>query len=381
MVTSIFLEGLGIFVCDDMPGVRGLIMIGYALDWRRANLHGPDLGNSALDDRTRLVLEVKNSLFRQKTNVWGRMLLTANWREWYRFRHLQACLVSGTKFEDYVSEILSIHHDDFLNPAPSGSLGDGGCDGLAESGTIFYACYGQRPGRDAERELARKIKSDFARGFAEWDTFHTWRFVTNAPVGPLAVKTFTALQQTYGVSSVRPLTLRIFKSDDLWTLVVGRFDFSELNSLFPGAPGVENIELADLLPLLDTLGNSGQDLDIDSHIAPVPSNKMDFNDLPEASRIEFNAGRLLARRINRWYEESSDPDLYDKHGQRFKALYQEALLITHVPAEILERLYVSVAGPNFRMDGRRANAAFAVVSYFFDGCHIFKNPTLIPDSA
>lgn len=60
MVTSIFLEGLGFFVCDDMPGVRGLIMIGYALDWRRANLHGPDLGDSALDDRTRLVLEVKN---------------------------------------------------------------------------------------------------------------------------------------------------------------------------------------------------------------------------------------------------------------------------------------------------------------------------------
>lgn len=303
------------------------------------------------------------------------MLLTANWREWYRFRHQQACFESGTKFEDYVSRILGVFHNDFVNPAPSGSLGDGGCDGLAESGTIFYACYGQRPGRDAERELARKIGSDFARGLAEWDTFHTWRFVTNAPVGPLAVRAFTGLQQAHGASSVRPLALRIFKSEDLWTLVVGTFDFPILNDLFPGAPGVENIELADLLPLLDSLGTSDQELEIGGSILPVPLDKMDFNNLPEASRIEFNAGRLLARRIDRWYEESSDPDLYDKHGKRFRALYLEARAVTENPAEILERLYVSVAGPNFRMDGRRANAAFAVVSYFFDGCHIFEKPT------
>lgn len=303
------------------------------------------------------------------------MLLTANWREWYRFRHQQACFESGTKFEDYVSQILGVFHDDFVNPAPSGSLGDGGCDGLAESGTIFYACYGQRPGRDAERELARKIGSDFARGLAEWDTFHTWRFVTNAPVGPIALKAFTGLQQAHGASSVRPLALRIFKSEDLWTWVVGTFDFPILNELFPGAPGVENIELADLLPLLDSLGTSDQDLEIGGSILPVPLDKMDFNNLPEASRIEFNAGRLLARRIDRWYEESSEPELYDKHGKRFKALYREARAVTEKPAEILERLYVSVAGPNFRMDGRRANAAFAVVSYFFDGCHIFEKPT------
>lgn len=28
------------------------------------------------------------------------------------------------------------------------------------------------------------------------------------------------------------------------------------------------------------------------------------------------------------------------------------------------------------MDGKRANAAFAVVSYFFDSCHIFEMPTI-----
>ena len=89
------------------------------------------------------------------------MLMTSNWRDWYHLRHQQGCLVSGAQFEDYVTRILARFHDDFTNPAPSGTLGDGGCDGLADAGKILYACYGQRPARNAERELQAKLVSDF----------------------------------------------------------------------------------------------------------------------------------------------------------------------------------------------------------------------------
>ena len=304
------------------------------------------------------------------------MLLTANWRDWYHFRHQQECFKSGSTFEDYVAKVLGRYHDDFVNPAPAGTFGDGGCDGLAESGAIFYACYGQRPGRNAERELAAKINSDFARGQSQWTSFHTWKFVTNAPVGPESLRALTALQQSHGPTSARPLTIRLVKPDDLWQDVVGTLDVTVLNELFPGAPGAENVELADLLPLLDALDTAGSVIDRGGDVLPVPASKMDFNALPEASRLEFNSGRLLAPRIDRWYEESSDPSLYDVHGERFRSLYQEARAVTAVPDEVLERLYVSVAGTNFRMDGKRANAAFAVVSYFFDSCHIFETPPI-----
>lgn len=302
------------------------------------------------------------------------MLLTANWRDWYHFRHQQECFKSGTAFEDYVSKVLGRFHDDFVNPAPSGTLGDGGCDGLADSGTIFYACYGQRPGRSAERELATKISSDFARGLTQWASFHTWKFVTNAPAGPESLKALTELQQAHDLASERPLTIRLVKSEDLWVQAVGTLAVDVLNELFPGAPGAENVELADLIPLLDALDTAGSTIESGADVLPVPVSKMDFNSLAEASRLEFNAGRLLAPRIDRWYEESSDPGLYDIHGERFRSLYREARAVTADPAETLERLYVSVAGANVRMDGRRANAAFAVVSYFFDSCHIFETP-------
>lgn len=302
------------------------------------------------------------------------MLLTPNWREWYHFRHQQACHASGAQFEEYVTRCLGHFHDDFTNPSPAGTLGDGGCDGLAEAGRILYACYGQRPARNAERELQGKLESDFTRGRASWDTFEIWRFVTNAPVGPESLKTFTGLQRQHAAGAKRPLELRIWSPDHLWDNAVGQLSVEILNDLFPGAPGIANLELADLLPLLDTLGNSDGADDVAAEILPVPSNKMDFNDLPEASRLEFNSGRRMAARIERWYGEASDPSIYDSHGERFKEIYLGIRKVTADPAEILERIYVAVAGPNFRMDAKRANAAYAVVSYFFDGCHIFEMP-------
>ncbi|WP_448811715.1 ABC-three component system protein [Agromyces bauzanensis] len=289
-------------------------------------------------------------------------------------RHQQACFESGAQFEGYVTDVLTRHHDDYINPAPAGTLGDGGCDGLAESGTILYACYGQRPMRDAERELSKKLRSDFARGSTEWTAFTMWRFVTNAPVGPLTLRTHAELQQQHGPDSERPLTLRIWQTDKLWSDVVGKLSQQDLDELFPGAPGIANVELGDLLPLLDALDTVQTPKDVGASIPPVPETKMAFNQLSEAARIEFNAGRLMAPRIDRWYSESSDPTVFDAHGDRFKQLYLEARATVSDPTEILERLYVALAGPNFRMDSKRANAAYAVVSYFFDSCHIFETP-------
>lgn len=303
------------------------------------------------------------------------VLLTSSWREWYHFRHQQECFKSGTAFEAYVTSALDRFHDDFVNPSPAGTMGDGGCDGLAESGTILYACYGQRPGRDAERELKNKLESDFARGLASWGTFTTWRFVTNAPAGTETIRSLTALQQAHGPEAHRPLTLRLWNPQRLWDKVVGRLEQRVLNELFPGAPGIENVELADLIPLLDRLGEAAPEAgDTGGRIPPVPITKMDHNDLAEGSRVEFNAGRVLAPRIERWYAEHSDPDLSDRQGDRFRTLYGEVRARVSDPTEILERLYVSLAGTNFRMDAKRANAAYAVVAYFFDSCHIFETP-------
>lgn len=178
------------------------------------------------------------------------------------------------------------------------------------------------------------------------------------------------------ISPVRSaLSTANLASADLWTNIVSKLPPEVLNELFPGAPGIADLELSDLLPLLDALGKPSDDTEAAASVLPVPPNKMDFNNLPEGSRVEFNCGRLLAPRIAAWYADHSDPLLADAHGQRFKEIYRAACELTRKPTEILERIYVAAAGPDFRMDAKRANAAYAMVSYFFDSCHIFEMPS------
>ncbi|WP_156910330.1 ABC-three component system protein [Nocardia mangyaensis] len=271
-------------------------------------------------------------------------LASANWRDWYRFRHREECFRSGAAYEEYIAKVLGHFHDDFLNPFPTGTFGDGGCDGIAEAGSIAYACYGQRPGRNAEEELAKKVRPDFDRAYGVWATFSTWRIVTNAPVGPKASAVFVDLQQTHHAHPLRPLKIRHFGTDKLWTDMVSKLDVDVLDELFPGVPGAANVELQDLIPLLDKLGTESPSPDAAGTIQPVPPDKMEFNELPESSRVAFNSGRLLAPRINEWYAGASDPALYDAHGERFRALYRDIRAVTTQPAEILERLYVALAG-------------------------------------
>ena len=38
----------------------------------------------------------------------------------------------------------------------------------------------------------------------------------------------------------------------------------------------------------------------------------------------------------------------------------------------MEQIYIAVGGSDFRLDQSRANAVYAIASYFFDSCDIFE---------
>lgn len=238
----------------------------------------------------------------------------------------------------------------------------------------MYACYGSRAQRDAERRLRLKMESDFNRALESWDSFREWRFVTNAPAGPECGRFLIDIQQTYGPHAERTIAARFWDGNQFWSEIVGTLAPAELNNLFPGAPGIENVELSDLVPLLDVLGVDSEFSEQESSINPVPVAKMDYNRLPLANRLEFNAGRTMASRIDRWFAEQSTPDLRDHQGRNFRHIYEQHRLSTTEPSEIIERIYASIGGPNIRFDGRRANAVYAITAYFFDSCHIFEEP-------
>ena len=306
------------------------------------------------------------------------------WKHWYRSQHNDRCHRSGDRFEQYVSDILlRLHPDDFINPDPMGTDGDGGCDGIAEGGTLIYACYGAdlRRGLDTttttkDSRTAAKITSDLKRALAQWPDFNTWRFVTNASIGPTTTRTIVDLQNKHKSNPNHPIKVELWRApDDLWLHAVRHLTIDQLDSLIPGAPRAQDVELNDLVELIDRLtDNAPSPTQIQDHIKVVPRTKMDFNQIPQRNQVEFNEGRLQATRIDNWFAEQSSPDLRDTKASRFAEIYEQAKAATTVPSEIVEVIYTAVGGEGFRHSSSLANAVYAVTAYFFDSCDIFEEP-------
>lgn len=303
-------------------------------------------------------------------------MIDSAWKSWYRAQHERLCNASGEAFERYITAVLSRLHADYIDPDPMGTLGDGGCDGFADNGTILYACYGRRATTNIDRKTKEKLVADFARGCSNWPGFKTWRFVTNAPFGTTPTKALIALRKLHAANAERPLTLELWKApDDLWWNAVNKLTQAQLDEVMPGVPHAQNVQLADLVELIENLETIDvQDADRLETIRPVPSTKMDFNQLPATTRTEFNEGRILSSRIDRWFAEQADPALRDTKAASFRTIYEKTRQTTSDVREIVRRIYGALGGQDFDLSTKRANAVYAVTVYFFDSCDIFEEP-------
>ena len=300
------------------------------------------------------------------------MMRDPAWMDWFHSQHQRRYRETGTKFEDYATEVLEAFHPDFVNPDPAGQIGDGGCDGLADYGTRLYACYGTR--ERGARHLASKLTSDFTRARDSWPRVERWVFLTNASFGQPALEALTELRVQHRPGSARPMDLSSMNESRFWNEIVSTLDPSVLDRVFPGCPGTANVELNDLIPLLAEIGTDAPRTSSADHIRPVPLDKMEYNSLSAPARTEFDAGRRLAPRIEGWFADSAEPDLRDQQAAAFRRIYRAHAGVTQNPDEILQRVYAAIGGPDFRFNNVHANAVYAVVAFFFDECHIFEEP-------
>jgi hypothetical protein len=227
-------------------------------------------------------------------------MFDAAWRDWYHAKHTESWSQSGIAFENYVTSILSKVYPDFNNPDAAGIEGDWACDGMAQAGQLFFACYGQEAKMRQDDKTKSKFQSDFERAVNKWTTFSTYNFVTNAIFGVKSSEYLVEQQQKYW-SAARSITIRRFTSDDLWELI-SRLDDMQRDIIFPGCPHSQNIELASIVPLLDRIKKENRPIVDDFEIKKVLSTKMQFNEIPKSAQIEFNRTRAFSSVIDDWFE-------------------------------------------------------------------------------
>lgn len=313
-------------------------------------------------------------------------MLSSFRRDWYlaTFR-ARFVATRGNEFEDLVVSLCRIADPSFINPDPMGAHGDGGSDGLLDNGRTVHACYGSRAVSDMDRTMAAKISSDLARARLCHPAMRTWRFITNSPVGYRASRAIMELrrEQEQVVTELR-VDIQLWQTaDDVWSFVTARASGpaldAELARVFPGCPSEQSPQMVELLPIIDRLSDGVQPAAATSPIRPVLSTKMDYNQIPEATQVEFNQGRLSAETIDSWFDRNADPTLRDRCANRFREVYEEARMASDHPSDVLYRLGVALAGADFGADHRVKASVNAVTVYFFDTCDIFEDPSGAPD--
>lgn len=301
---------------------------------------------------------------------------TAAWRQWYRACHNDKFSQSqGNAFEAYVTDALRVvHGPGFINPIPKGQLGDYGCDGITGDGEIAYACYGYLPNRAKEKDLADKVCNDFNRAKEKWPHFGTWRFVSNVGFGPIASQALIDINRNHKKGRARQIEASSFDQDIFWDELLLPLESKSLDKLFPGVPHATHIDLNDLFPLLDKLSQAQFTTTEDVPFGAISPLKMRWNRLSERVRLEFRDARLHMPAIREWFAGHTDPTLRDAQGTRFREIYLNATKDARNSNEIIEKLYVSLGGTDFRYDDDLANAVYAVTAFFFDECDIFELP-------
>lgn len=93
----------------------------------------------------------------------------------------------------------------------------------------------------------------------------------------------------------------------------------------------------------------------------------------------MSRSRRRPNSIDSWFEGNADPTLRDWCASRFREVYEEARLASNNPSDVLHRLGVALAGPDFGADHVRKASVTAVTVYFFDRCEIFEDPSNWPN--
>lgn len=278
----------------------------------------------------------------------------------------------GEEFEEFFHEVMAYRYEDYVDVRTHGNLGDMGADGLRLDAGELYACYS--PQTVEMSSIKSKFWSDLRSALAKRQgKFSVFVFVCNDKRG-----THPEISDLLSDAKIAypDLSFRVMGCRRLWAEVL-KLDLDQCESLLGPIPVeevVHGVGMADLQPLLDHLAQYRKPSDPGAPVGLPDLRKMQFNDLPDDDREMLKIGMRNSGLVEEYYEKVSDPLLGDEVASGFTEYYRQVRdEAGEDPGQIMWQMQTYVMGNKAARPGE-SFAVWAVLTHFFERCHIFESP-------
>lgn len=286
----------------------------------------------------------------------------------FRLRYLQ----TGDAFQEFFADLMELRYPggDFARVRPWGNIGDRKNDGYLRSKRQLFQCFGPEDIKPLSK-CKTKIRDDFKGALPYWrQYFDTWIFVHNDPKGlpPDVLRILLELSK-----KERPITAAH------WGLAELSAEFRQLKDLdivallgpAPARKDIVAVRVEDVRRLLEHIALQPEPVNPD--VRPVPSSKLQYNQLSAAAAVLLTAGMTRAEIVKKYLRGIADQTRYDRVAAAFKLRYLELKAGGLAPDDILAHLQHFVAGSGVTSPAHQA-ATLAILAFFFEACEIFERP-------
>ena len=294
-------------------------------------------------------------------------LQSAYYEHAFRLTYVES---TGDSFQSFFSTLMELRYPgDFARVRPWGNVGDRKNDGYLRSKRKLFQCYAPREIKSAACQA--KINEDFTGALPYWKQyFDEWVFTHNDRDGlpPDVLKLLLDLSAQHA-----PLRAIHWGYAELLVEFKALTD-SDVASLLGPAPGrkdMVDVRLEDVKRLLDHIILQPEPLDTD--VRPVPSAKIQFNQLSPAAGTLLTAGMTRAEIVKKYLRGIADQTRYDRMAAAFNRRYEDLKTEGLLPDDIFGQLQRFVAGRD--PSPSEQAATLAVLAFFFEACDIFERPS------
>lgn len=273
----------------------------------------------------------------------------------------------GDAYQDLFAQVMERRDSAFQRVRPWGNAGDRKNDGWSPARRMLFQCYA--PSTLTANELNSKLDNDYAGAIGYWkEYFDTWVFVHDDLQGmaPMVAKKVVELNNR-----------SVDVSCTAWGQPELREEFAALHDAHRTAilgPALTphdflSVEAQTLKPLLEALGHMTPDAT--APVAAVPPDKIQSN-LLTAAQIEFlKLGASRAPLVEQYLTNAYVmPTHADEIAEAVSTRYGGLRAGGQTPADTFDLLVAWVSGG--AGDSETLANSLAIVSYFFERCHIFE---------